>query len=479
MNEANEWKGKLESTLSLSQSFDFKIKEFFLGTRHGFGIYLVGYCDQYLLDRIFTRLFRLTEEELGTAPTAREFSEKLLPYPSTEWQRDPDRVSDEILRGSLCLILDGYEDAILLDTRSFALRGPEEPEKDRSLRGPHLGFNESLVSNLVQIRRYLRCKELRTKRFLLGTKIRNEVALLYLEGKCNPVTVKNLSHRLENASLPALSMTQETLSQFLFPAKGLSLMNPFPKVRYTERPDVIAATLMEGKVAVLCDNSPSVMLIPECIFDFFEEVDDYYFPPVTASYLRLVRSFVFLCSVFLIPIWLILVQRGVALPEEFRFLLTEGEFAVPLYLQFLTIELAIDGLRMASLNTPNTLSNSFSVIGGLLLGEYAVKSGWFVPQTILYSAFTGIANFIPTNYELGYSFKFIRISLILLTQFSGIGGLGIGTALWLLILFSTRSAAGKGYLYPFLPWDGKAIGKILFRTTKGRERDLNFKDSVG
>ena len=159
------------------------------------------------------------------------------------------------------------------------------------------------------------------------------------------------------------------------------------------------------------------------------------------------------------------------IPNTFSFITTTEEYAVPLFLQFLIIELAIDGLRMASLNTPSTLSGSFSVIGGLLLGEFAVKSGWFVPQTILYSAFTGIANFIPTNYELGYSFKFMRIRLILLVEFFGLFGLLGGTLFWLLVLFSTKSAAGKGYLYPFFPFDAKATRKILFRTKAGKERE--------
>ena len=209
---------------------------------------------------------------------------------------------------------------------------------------------------------------------------------------------------------------------------------------------------------------------PERWADFFEETDDYYFPPITASYLRMVRFLIFLSSIFLIPIWLLATRNMQSIPEHLRFIFAEEGYSVPLFLQFLIIELAIDGLKMASLNTPSVLAGSFSVIGGLLLGEFAVKSGWFVPQTILYSAFTAIANYVPNNYELGYSFKFIRISLILLVDFLGLWGLIGGSAFWFLVLISTRNIAGKGYLYPLFPFDKKAFSRIFFRHTKGRER---------
>ncbi|MBQ3865505.1 MAG: spore germination protein, partial [Clostridia bacterium] len=222
-----------------------------------------------------------------------------------------------------------------------------------------------------------------------------------------------------------------------------------------------------------------VLLIPESVFDFFEEADDYYFPPATASYLKIVRALVFLASVFVIPVWLLAAEHGEAVPDSLRFLLAKEAFSVPLYLQFLLIEVALDGLRMASLNTPDTLSNSFSVIGGLLLGDFAVKSGWFVPQTILYSAFTGIANYVPTNYELGYSIKFCRMSLILAVHFFGGWGLFGGILLWALLFFSTRRTVGRDYLFPLFPPDGRGIFRLFFRGTKGREQALDHRAKAG
>ncbi len=461
---------ELETILGAVSLFDLKKRSFITGGNRGILYYIIGYTDALLTERILNALQQIPENTFPSSPE--QLMEERLPFAGVEILRDPKKAADEILRGSLVFVIEPLDGYLIADTRSFSVRSTEEPEKDKTLRGPHVGFTESLVGNLIQIRRYLRTETLQTERFVLGSKIRNEVVLLSIKGRADERLLKSLRKKLESADIPALSMTQETLANTLFPTKGLSVLNPFPKVRYTERPDVVAATLMEGKCALICDNSPSVLLLPECLFDFFEEADDYYFPPVTATYLRLVRGFVFLTSIFLIPIWLLLVQYANRIPTLFQFILTEESYSVPLFLQFLIIELALDGLKMASLNTPSTLSNSFSVIGGLLLGEFAVKSGWFVPQTILYSAFTGIANYVPTNYELGYSFKFMRISLILLVEFFGIWGLIGGTLIWLMILFSTRSIAGKRYLYPFLPFDRKAVLRLFFRHRSGREKTI-------
>lgn len=457
---------KLEQQLHADTVFDLKRRPLLLCGKTGTFTYLIGFADSISVESILSALMQT--EELPSSMAS--LSESIVPFGGCEITGDPVFAAGEILRGSAALTLEGMDDILLMDIRTFPTRPPEEPEKDRTLRGPHVGTCESMIANLTQIRRLLRTPQLRTEKFILGTQVQNEITILSLEGKADEAFLSRIRKKLQKSNLPSLSLTQETLAGILVPRKGAGLLNPFPKVRYTERPDVIASSLVEGKIAVMCDNSPSVILLPHSLLDFFEETDDYYFPPITASYLRLVRALVFAASVLLIPIWLLAVRESHRLPVGFRFILTEEDYAVPLFLQFLIIEFAMDGLKMASLNTPSTLSGSFSVIGGLLLGEFAVESGWFVPQTILYSAFTGVANFIPTNIELGYSFKLIRISLILLVEFFGLWGLLSGLFFWLLVLLFTKGAAGKSYLYPLIPWDGNGMARIVLRFPHGRER---------
>ena len=471
MKTDTELQNEILHLLGAEEAFDVSAKNLFVGGRRGKLIFIAGYVDVRSVESVLSSLMKLSPEDLCQAKTPEDLAGRYVPYGSCEHTGDPAYAAGLVLRGCACLVLEGFSQVLLLDVRSFLVRSIDEPEKDRTLRGPHIGTNESLVSNLVQIRRHLRCGTLRAEKFLLGKKIPNEVALLSLKGKADEEFLAKIREKLRFADVPNLSMTQAGLAAILFPRKRLSLLNPLPKVRYTERPDVVASSLMEGKIALICDNSPLIILLPQSLFDFFEEVDDYYFPPMTATYLRVVRLIAFLGSIFVIPIWLLVVQNDAFVPDPFRFILADRSYSVPLFLQFMIIEIAIDGLKMASLNTPSTLSNSFSVIGGLLLGEFAVESGWFVPQAILYSAFTGVANFIPTNIEVGYSFKFMRISLILLVEFLGLWGFLGGVLFWILVLAFSKGVGGKSYLYPFIPFDRTGVKKILLRTVSGRERE--------
>ncbi len=466
MKALEETKAELDTYLAKERAFDIKTRDLCFAGHRAVYYFINGYVDSDIMQRVHSFFL----EQNGPIGSMQEFADARLPFGDIKIVTQISDFANEILRGSVVFLMDPFPEGIAIDLRSFASRGVEEPQKNRTLRGPHEGFNENMVSNLVLIRRHMRTSLLRAENFSVGKKVKNEVALLYMEGKTDEALLDRLRKRLSSTEISSLSMAQETLANLLFPQKGLSLANPFPRVRYTERPDVVSATLLEGKIVLLCDNSPSAMLLPESIFDFFEEADDYYFPPITASYLRIVRALVFIASIFVVPIWLLVAKHSEYLPTGLNFVVSHEDFAVPLYLQCLIIELALDGLRMASLNTPDPLANSFSIVGGLLLGDFAVSSGWFIPQTILYSSFTAIANFVPTNYELGYSFKFMRMSLILLVEFFGLWGLLGGTLAWAIILFTTRSFAGKTYLYPFLPFDWNGIRKIFLKGTYGKEK---------
>lgn len=464
-----ERKKELFSVLCPERAFDLRWREFEFAGQRGAVCYLAGFADSGMLEKILNTL--MTQE--NPVASAEEVLLRALPAGDATIVTQNADFANEILKGHLIFFAESFSEALSADLKHVPDRGNEEPQKNRTLRGPHLGFNETMTVTITLVRRYLRSPRFSAELFTLGTEVQNDAAILYVKGRADEKALAKIREKLKNARPASLAMTQDAIVKILFPQKGPALLDPFPRVRYTERPDVVAATLLEGKIAVVCDNTPSVILLPECVFDFFEEADDYYFPSVTASYLRAVRAAVFVLSVLLVPSWLLFAKHQEFLPAGWNFVVQHDEMAVPLFLQCLIIELALDGLRMASLNTPDPLANSFSVVGGLLLGDFAVKSGWFIPQTILYSSFTAIANFVPTNYELGYSFKFTRISLILLVQFFDWPGLLGGILFWTGVLFFTRSVSGRRYLYPFLPFDPAGIRRIVFKGTRGREsRDL-------
>ena len=152
------------------------------------------------------------------------------------------------------------------------------------------------------------------------------------------------------------------------------------------------------------------------------------------------------------------------LPPQLEFIKVANVGGLPIIFQLLILELAIDGLKLASLNTPNALNNSLSIIGGLILGEYAVQSGWFIPEVILYMAFVSLANFAQPSNELGYAFKFLRVMLLILTALFDLLGFILGIILSFILVASNKTVdGGRSYLYPLIPFNAKALKRLIFR----------------
>ena len=255
-------------------------------------------------------------------------------------------------------------------------------------------------------------------------------------------------------------MAQESLNEALVD-KGW--YNPFPKVRYTERPDAAAASIAEGSIVVIIDNTSSVMILPASFFDFVQDSNDYCFPPVVGTYLRFVRSFVFFMTIFLTPVWYLLVKNPGWVPEWLSFIQIEAPNSVPVIAQLLFFEFALSGLKLASLNTPNSLSNSFSVIGALILGDFAVQAHWFVPEVIMYMGLVAVGNFAQPSYELGYAFNLCRIMLLVLIWLFNLWGMILGILIIILLLATNKTVSGKSYLYPLIPFNGAALKRLLVR----------------
>ena len=263
-------------------------------------------------------------------------------------------------------------------------------------------------------------------------------------------------------------MNQESLAECLYQKKWY---NPFPKFKFTERPDTASAQILEGDVVILVDNSPSAMITPTSVFDVIEEADDYYFPPITGTYLRLTRFLIAILTYLLTPTFLLLTQHLEWIPAGFTFIEVKDTVNIPLIWQFLLLELAIDGLRLAAVNTPNMLSTPLSVMAALVLGEFSVNSGWFNSEVMLYMAFVAIANYTQASYELGYAIKFMRILALILTALFDIWGYIAALLVMVIALVSNKTISGKSYIYPLLPLNLKRLSRrfIRYRLPGARE----------
>lgn len=205
------------------------------------------------------------------------------------------------------------------------------------------------------------------------------------------------------------------------------------------------------------------MIIPVSILDFFRETDDYYFLPVSGSDIRIICTIVPGLTVIITPLYLLLFNNPQFIPNWLDFMFKSREVAVPLIIQFLILEFMVDGLRLASVNTPDTLSSSLGIIGGLLISEFAVNAGWFIVETILFTAFITIASFALPNFEIAYAIKFERLLLLIFTQIFGVWGF-LGCLLFFFIcMLNIKTLSGRNYLYPIITFKLKAFLELFIR----------------
>lgn len=423
-----------------------------------------GFADDAVLERMVSVWLSITDWE--GIRTLEDFLARYVSIADVTVEQDRDKAATAVFAGKTLLMIDGFAGGIMLDAKQFPLRGVEEPDASRVLRGSHDGFGESLMINAALLRRRIRHSALTMEIHQVGGRTGLDTAICYMAGEADEKLVEELRQKLAAMDIRSASMGQESVTECLSPRQWY---NPFPKVRYTERPDVAAACLMEGNVLLMIDNSASALILPTTIWSFAEEINDYYFPPIIGSYLRILRLIVMMLTLFVTPMWYLLVNDPAHLPAALHFLLVEEDFAVPLIVQLLLVEFIIDILKLASLNTPNSLSNSFSMLGALILGDFAVQSRWLVPEVLVYMAFVAVANYAQHSYEMGYAFKLCRFMLLILIWLAGWWGFGLGVVIILVLIATTKPLVGRGYLYPLIPFNGRALRAILHRRPISRE----------
>ena len=462
---------RLDRTLRVNENFDLIKKVLYLGKEEITLYYIDGFVDGGSMNKLMIYFLSLQglgkPKESGGEMAARYFVEHHLPYVEGEATANTDMMVQMLLSGTTLILGETFgRFAIIVDSRTYPARSVGEPDTDRVMLGSRDGFVETLVYNTALIRRRIRDTALTMQYLTVGRRSKTDVVMCYLKGQADPKYVATLKKKLESIDTGALTMGHESLAELLIKQRWY---NPFPKIRYTERPDVAAAQVLEGSVLIICDNSPEVMVLPSTIFDFMQETNDFYFPPLTGTYIRLVRHIVFWATLLLVPIWFLLTQNPQLTPTWLQFALPESTGKIPIFVQLLLVEFMIDGLRMASMNTPDMLSNSLSVVGGLILGDFAVSVGWLIPEVIVYMAFVSIANFSQRSYQLGYAFKFMRIGLLILVRLFNLVGFGVGCAAIVLLLATNKTVNGRrSYLYPLIPFHGKALLSLFFRVRKDR-----------
>ena len=451
---------KINNALRVEKSFDLIYRTFIIGERTACIYFIDGFVKDDIMQKILDFFDGIQKDELKDAYA---FLKEKLPYVEVDKTDDMETFKANVLSGVTGLVIDGFQEYILIDCRTYPARSVEEPDKDKVLRGSRDGFVETIVMNAALIRRRIRDVNLTISMMSAGTRSKTDIAVCYMEDKVDKKLLDEVTKRINDIKSEALTMNQESLAECLYKGKWF---NPFPKFKYSERPDTAASAILEGHIVILVDNSPSAMILPTNFFDLIEEADDYYFPPITATYLRFSRAVITLVTLFLTPVFLLFVNHPEWIPARFEFIAIEDDVNVPVFWQFLILELAIDGLKLAAVNTPTMLNTPLSIIAGIVLSDSAIKSGWFNDECLLYMAFAAFGTYTMESFEFGFAIKFFRIMLLIFTQLFGLWGLGFGILLILVFMFTNKTISKESYMYPLWPLNIKELLRKFIRFQK-------------
>lgn len=460
-----ETRTRIDTLLRVEKSFDVIHRKITIGGRDA-SFFLIDGLVKDAFQKLLIFLCGIKENEMPN--TAEEMAKSYIPYFEVDLIKKESDLIKQVFSGVPCLFIDGYDMGFAIDMRTYPARSVEEPDKEKVLRGSKDGFVETVVFNTALIRRRIRDPRLTMEILEAGDISKTDIVLCYMTDKIDKSLLARIRAQIQSIKISSLTMNQESLAECLYQR---SWINPFPKFKFTERPDTAAASVLEGDLVILVDNSPSAMILPSSVFEIMDEANDYYFPPITGTYLRLSRYIINLITLLLTPTFLLLIQNPHWLPETFRFIMLREEVNIPLLWQLLILEFAIDGLKLASVNTPSMLSTPLSVIAGLVIGEFSVSSGWFNSEVMLYMAFVAVANYSQVNYEMGYALKFFRVLILILTASFDIFGYTAGLLITAGCLIFNKTIAGKSWLYPIIPFNGRDLMAKFFRVTLPRSEN--------
>lgn len=450
----------MKQILPIDKSFDVIAREIIIGARDACLIFIDGFIKDEIMIWILEALQSMKEDEFGK-DVIKQLIKTKIGYIEVEAIKDIKKIESLVLSGAVVLFVDGENEAILIDVRQYPVRTPEEPDLEKVTRGSRDGLVETLIFNTALIRRRLRDPNLIFDIRSVGTRSRTDVVIAYIEGLVDEKLLSEVQDRITNIDIGALVMAEKTLEELIVKKRWY---NPLPQVKFTERPDVVAAHLMEGHIAIIVDTSPSVMILPATLFHFTQHAEDYYQNITVGTYIRWIRFLGMLSAFILLPLWLLLVFNKQYLPEFLQFLGPRESTPIPLFIQFILLEFGLDLLRISSIHTPNALTTSLGIIGGLILSEFAVDVGLFVPETVLYMALAGIGTFATPSMEFSMAIRIFRLLLLILTGLFNIYGFITAIIIVFVITYSTWSFKyGKKYTWPLIPFEWKPLSNILFR----------------
>ncbi|MBM7854690.1 stage V sporulation protein AF [Desulfohalotomaculum tongense] len=450
----------LNEALGVGKSYDLICRKMTIAGKKKIALYYVnGMVKEDIMTMILHNLDELDRQDISVHTLEKLLNEHIN-HIQVQKESKLTTIINNVMSGPLALVIDGEDQALVIDVRNYPGRQPQEPDLEKVVRGSRDGFVETVLLNTALLRRRIRDPRLRFEVMQSSIRSKTDIIIAYIEDVANEETVERIKERIKSINIDGLPMAEKAVEELITPG---SYWNPFPKVRYTERPDVAAAHLLEGRVLVMVDTSPSVIIAPVTLWDHMQHAEEFRQNPAVGVYVRWARYLGIFTSIFLLPVWLLFALQPELLPPDLRFIGPNEPGKIPLIGQFLIAEVAVDWIRMAAIHTPTPLATSLGIIAALLIGDMATQVGLFTAEVIMYTAVSMVGVFLTPSFELSWANRLVRLFLLLAVAIFRLPGLIIATLAVFAYLANTKSF-GVPYLWPVIPLNFQYLKTIFVRT---------------
>ncbi|WP_223587935.1 spore germination protein [Neobacillus bataviensis] len=437
---------------------DVVFRNFIVGEVEAYLIFVDGFVDSAAIEMHGLR--QLIEDIKSNRITADLLKERVISISSLGETIKLDEVVSNVLKANTVLLVDGVAKALIFDAKGGERRGVAQPETESAVRGPREGFTERLRVNTALVRHKIRSNRLKILSKDIGEETKTNIAIFYVEGLAAPELVEEVLSRLNRIKIDGI-LESGYIEEFIED----SPWSMFPQIQNTERPDTVAANLLEGRVAIVVDGTPFALIMPATFWQFFQASEDYYGRYHIVVFLRLLRIFLIFVALTLPSIYVaVTTYHQEMIPTSLLLSIAASREAIPfpMFVEAMIMELSFEALREAGVRLPQVVGQAVGILGALVIGQAAVEAGIVSAPTVIVVSITGIASFTIPRFNMSISIRILRFPLMILSGMFGLFGTIIGTILVLTHLCKLRSF-GVPYFSPLAPLSFKALKDVLIR----------------
>ena len=370
------------------------------------------------------------------------------------------QATNTLLNGNTILLLDGDDKALEMTTPGWKEKNVSETNAEKVIRGPNEGFTQNISINISQLRRKIKSSDLKVEEFTVGKQTQTKIAITYLQGIIDNSIIEETKKRISKIDIDSVlesGYIEELIEDTHY--------TPFPQIQHSERPDRIAAGILEGRLALLIDGTPCVLILPATLIQFLQTSEDYYERYTTTLFVRFIRLIFFVISLLLPGCFVATIlyhKEMIPTPLLISIIGAARGVPFPIFIEALLMETAFEALREAGIRLPSPANQTVGIVGALVIGDAAVRAGVTSPIMVIIIAITAIASFSIPSYDMGYAVRILRFSMLCLGAFLGLYGILLGIIV-LLIHLSSLSSFGVNYLSPLAPLNLKDLKDVLIR----------------